>query len=145
MTAVLLKAIEDSGQSLYSIAKATGMQKTALGRFVARKQSLRLDIADRLAAHFGPAVTEPVRLHVAAKRYLCAAEPDYFGKLSSDSVRSLDLQGGPMSADEVEAFRKLPFHAEAVRLRRYDEAAKDPRASTPNFDHFLRHVEACRK
>lgn len=53
MTAVLLKAIDESGQSLYSIAKATGMQKTALGRFVAGKQSLRLDIADRLAAHFG--------------------------------------------------------------------------------------------
>jgi plasmid maintenance system antidote protein VapI len=53
MTAVLLKAIDASGQSLYSIAKATGMQKTALGRFVAGKQSLRLDIADRLAAHFG--------------------------------------------------------------------------------------------
>lgn len=53
MTAVLLKTIEQSGESLYSIAKATGMHKTALGRFVAGKQSLRLDIADRLAAHFG--------------------------------------------------------------------------------------------
>jgi len=53
MTAVLLRTIRESGQSLYSIAKATGMQKTALGRFVAGKQSLRLDIADRLAAHFG--------------------------------------------------------------------------------------------
>jgi plasmid maintenance system antidote protein VapI len=53
MTAVLLKTIKESGQSLYSIAKATGMQKTALGRFVAGKQSLRLDMADRLAAHFG--------------------------------------------------------------------------------------------
>jgi len=52
MTAVLLRTIKQSGQSLYSIAKATGMQKTALGRFVAGKQSLRLDIADKLAAHF---------------------------------------------------------------------------------------------
>ena len=98
-----------------------------------------------LAERFGPDVCEPVRLHVAAKRYLCATESDYFGKLSSDSVRSLELQGGLMSADEVEAFRKLPFSAEAVRLRRYDESAKDPRASTPDFDHFLRHVETCRK
>ena len=69
----------------------------------------------------------------------------YFGKLSPDSVRSLGLQGGPMSAAEVEAFRRNPMHAEAVRLRRYDEAAKDPRASTPDFDHFLRHVGCCRK
>lgn len=101
--------------------------------------------AQWLAGRFRPEVVEPVRLHVAAKRYLCATEPDYFGKLSPDSVRSLRLQGGPMSADEVAAFRRLPHYEEAVRLRRYDEAAKDPRASTPDFDHFLRHVEACRR
>jgi phosphonate degradation associated HDIG domain protein len=99
--------------------------------------------AQWLAERFGPDVSEPVRMHVAAKRYLCAVEPDYFGKLSADSVRSLALQGGPMSAGEVAAFRRNPLHAEAVRLRRYDEAAKDPRASTPDFDHFLRHVPAC--
>jgi predicted HD phosphohydrolase len=61
-----------------------------------------------LAKWFGPEVTEPVRLHVAAKRYLCATEADYFGRLSPDSVRSLALQGGPMSAAEVAAFRALP-------------------------------------
>lgn len=98
-----------------------------------------------LAERFGPEVSEPVRLHVAAKRYLCAAEPDYFGKLSADSVRSLALQGGPMSADEADEFRRHPQFSEAVRLRRYDEAAKDPRARTADFDHFLRHVPACRK
>jgi len=98
-----------------------------------------------LAERFGPDVSEPVRLHVAAKRYLCAVEADYFGKLAPDSVRSLALQGGLMSADEVEAFRARPLHREAVRLRRYDEAAKDPQARTPDFDHFLRHVDACRK
>jgi phosphonate degradation associated HDIG domain protein len=97
-----------------------------------------------LAKHFTPDVVEPVRLHVAAKRYLCATESDYFGKLSPDLVRSLNLQGGLMSADEVEAFRKRPFYAEAVRLRRYDEGAKDPHAATADFDHFLRHVERCR-
>jgi phosphonate degradation associated HDIG domain protein len=97
-----------------------------------------------LARRFGPAVSEPVRLHVAAKRYLCTVESDYFGKLSPDSVRSLELQGGLMSADELEAFSANPYHAEAVRLRRYDEAAKDPRATTPDFDHYLRHVAACR-
>lgn len=96
-----------------------------------------------LAERFGPEVSEPVRLHVAAKRYLCATESDYFGKLSPDSVRSLDLQGGPMSADEIATFRRHPQWQEAVRLRRYDEAAKDPQAQTPDFDHFLRHVEAC--
>jgi phosphonate degradation associated HDIG domain protein len=100
--------------------------------------------ADWLARHFTPDVVEPVRLHVAAKRYLCAVEADYFAKLAPDSVRSLALQGGPMSADEVEAFRKLPYAMEAVRLRRFDEAAKDPHARTADFDHFLRHAEGCR-
>ena len=98
-----------------------------------------------LAERFGPEVSEPVRLHVAAKRYLCTVESDYFGKLSPDSVRSLELQGGLMSADELDRFRANPHHAEAVRLRRYDEAAKDPRANTPDFDHYLRHVAACRR
>jgi predicted HD phosphohydrolase len=50
-----------------------------------------------------------------------------------------------MSADEVAAFRANPLHGEAVRLRRFDEAAKDPRAATPDFDHYLCHVEACLK
>jgi phosphonate degradation associated HDIG domain protein len=97
-----------------------------------------------LAQRFGPDVSEPVRLHVAAKRYLCTVEADYFGKLAPDSVRSLELQGGLMSAEEIDAFRANPLHGEAVRLRRFDEAAKDPRASTPDFDHYLRHVEDCR-
>ncbi len=100
---------------------------------------------DWLASRFGPEVSEPVRLHVAAKRYLCATESDYFGKLSPDSVRSLNLQGGPMSADEVAEFRSHLQWQEAVRLRRYDEAAKDPEATTADFDHFLRHVAACRR
>ena len=100
--------------------------------------------AQWLARRFGPEVSEPVRLHVTAKRYLCTVESDYFGKLAPDSVRSLKLQGGLMSPDEVEAFRANPHHAEAVRLRRYDEEAKDPHARTPDFDHYLRHVPACR-
>jgi phosphonate degradation associated HDIG domain protein len=90
-----------------------------------------------LAALFGPAVTEPVRLHVAAKRYLCATEPDYFGRLSPDSVRSLELQGGPMSTDEAAAFRARPHAEAAVRLRRFDEDAKQRDLPTPPVAHFL--------
>jgi phosphonate degradation associated HDIG domain protein len=96
-----------------------------------------------LAPRFGPEVTEPVRLHVAAKRYLCATEPDYFGKLSKDSVLSLSLQGGAMSPAEVAAFEAIPQHKDAVVLRRYDEQAKDPHLQTPPVEHFLRYVAAC--
>ncbi len=99
--------------------------------------------ADWLAERFGPDVSEPVRLHVAAKRYLVATEADYAAKLSDDSVRSLQLQGGPMSADEVASFRAGPWAESAVQLRRFDEGAKDPRGQTPDFDHFLRYAESC--
>jgi phosphonate degradation associated HDIG domain protein len=95
-----------------------------------------------LAALFGPAVTEPVRLHVAAKRYLCATEPDYFARLSPDSVRSLALQGGPMSPGEVAAFQALPQSDAAVRLRRFDEGAKVKDLPTPPVAHFLPHLRA---
>jgi phosphonate degradation associated HDIG domain protein len=96
-----------------------------------------------LALAFGPAVTEPVRLHVAAKRYLCAVEPDYFAKLSPDSVRSLALQGGPMSAEEVAAFGSLPQYRDAVQLRRFDEQAKVADLETPPVAHFMPVVAQC--
>ncbi|HEX4170853.1 MAG TPA: HD domain-containing protein [Acetobacteraceae bacterium] len=96
-----------------------------------------------LAALFGPEVTEPVRLHVPAKRYLCATEPDYFARLSPDSVLSLKLQGGPMSPDEVVAFHALPHAAAAVQLRRFDEGAKIADLPTPPVAHFLPHLRAC--
>lgn len=96
-----------------------------------------------LARHFGPEVTEPVRLHVAAKRYLCATEAGYVAKLSPDSVLSLSLQGGTMSAEEVAAFEALPHHREAVQLRRYDEEAKVKDLETPPVAHFMPHVARC--
>ena len=101
--------------------------------------------ADWLEKHFPPEVSEPVRLHVAAKRYLCGVEPEYFARLSPDSVRSLALQGGPMSSEEAAAFRARPYATEAAKLRRYDEGAKDPTARTESFEYYLRYVEACRR
>lgn len=96
-----------------------------------------------LTRYFGPAVTEPVRLHVAAKRFLCGTEPAYFAKLAPDSVRSLALQGGPMGTAEAAAFAALPHAKEAVRLRRWDEAAKVVGLETPGVEFFLPAVGAC--
>lgn len=98
-----------------------------------------------LTRWFGPEVTEPVRLHVAAKRYLCAAEPDYFSKLSRDSVRSLALQGGPMSEAEVITYQANPHAEAATILRRFDEAAKVKDLATPPVAHFLPYIAACEK
>lgn len=79
---------------------------------------------DWLAARFGPAVSEPVRLHVAAKRYLCAVDPGYLAVLSEASRYTLEKQGGPMSAAEADAFAAGPHAAAGVRLRRWDDHGK---------------------
>jgi gamma-butyrobetaine dioxygenase len=84
-----------------------------------------------LSRWFGPTVTEPVRLHVAAKRYLVSTEPDYAARLSASSVHTLRLQGGPMSSREVADFEGLDFARQSVALRRLDEAAKDPNLDAP--------------
>ncbi len=77
-----------------------------------------------LSHHFPHSVYRPVALHVAAKRVLVAEDPRYFETLSSDSVRSLSLQGGPMTSDECARFHAEPFASAALLLRRYDERAK---------------------
>jgi len=95
-----------------------------------------------LSRWFGAAVTEPVRLHVAAKRYLCAVDAGYSGLLSAESVRTLSLQGGPMTAGEVAAFEALPHGRNAVAVRRWDDRAKDPAVTAPRFAHFAPLLEA---
>ena len=89
-----------------------------------------------LARWFPAAVTEPVRLHVAAKRYLCTAEPGYLARLSPASVYTLSLQGGPLSAAAAAAFAAGPHAAAAAAVRRWDDAAKDPAARVPEFDWY---------
>jgi len=93
-----------------------------------------------LAQRFGPAVSEPVRLHVAAKRYLCASEPDYFAKLSPASVHSLGKQGGPMSAAEAKAFASEPHAKAATRLRRWDDGGKLDGLHVPDVEHYRERI-----
>ena len=96
-----------------------------------------------LSRIFGPAVTEPIRLHVPAKRYLCRAEPGYAETLSPASVLSLKLQGGVFAPDEANAFIARPHAADAVKLRRWDEQAKVVGKATPGFAHFRPFIERC--
>jgi len=95
-----------------------------------------------LAEHFLPAVVEPVRLHVEAKRYLCYAEDGYWDALSPASKRSLELQGGPFNAHQAEAFLCHDHAEDAVQLRRYDERGKDPALQTPDVAHFRPQLQA---
>ncbi len=92
--------------------------------------------AAMLAGLFGPDVVEPIRLHVPAKRWLCATQPGYFDRLAPDSVRSLALQGGPMNDAEAEAFAALPYARAAAELRQIDDDAKTPGLAVPPLDCY---------
>jgi gamma-butyrobetaine dioxygenase len=94
-----------------------------------------------LSTYFGPTVTEPIRLHVAAKRYLCAVEPAYQASLSPASLQSLRLQGGAMTPDEVKAFEENPHYLDAVRLRHYDDQAKVVGLVVPGLKHYQERLQ----
>ena len=98
-----------------------------------RHEETSARILERL---YGPVVAEPVRLHVAAKRYLCSTSEGYYGKLSEDSRTSLALQGGPMTPEEVAAFDRLEHRAAALALRIIDDEAKVPRLITPGLETY---------
>ena len=100
--------------------------------------------AEWLSEHagFGPDITQPIRLHVPAKRYLCAVDAKYLAQLSEASRLSLRLQGGPFSQVEADTFRRNPWFAAAVRLRGYDEQAKQIELTTPPLAHFIPFVAA---
>ena len=97
--------------------------------------------AEVLERFFPSVITDCVRYHVAAKRYLCATRPAYFDKLSDASVHSLNLQGGPMSAQEVAAFETNPNLAKIIAVRYLDDAGKHAGMKTPDFWHFAPMVQ----
>jgi putative nucleotidyltransferase with HDIG domain len=100
----------------------------------ARHESIGADWLARQG--FPEAVVEPIRLHVAAKRFLCHEDGAYGSSLSEASRQSLELQGGPMSASEAREFRKGPFAEDAIRLRAWDDGGKDVDATTLSLDTF---------
>jgi phosphonate degradation associated HDIG domain protein len=97
--------------------------------------------ADVLEGFFPTLVTDCVRYHVAAKRYLCATRPSYFDRVSEASIHSLNLQGGPMSDAEVAEFEKNPNLQDIIAVRFLDEAGKHPDMETPKFSHFAPMVQ----
>jgi phosphonate degradation associated HDIG domain protein len=94
-----------------------------------------------LARHFDEAVYEPVRMHVLAKRYLCATDAAYSARLSEASVHTLKLQGGPMAANEVARFEAEPFWREALRVRRWDDQGKVAGLKTLAFRDYAPLIE----
>lgn len=97
--------------------------------------------AEVLQEFFPTIVTDCVRYHVAAKRYLCATKPEYFNRLSEASVHSLNLQGGPMNEAEVTEFQMNPNLEKIIQVRYLDEAGKHPDMETPDYWHFAPMVQ----
>lgn len=97
-----------------------------------------------LRGEYPAEVLEPIRLHVAAKRYLCATQPAYFDGLSAASRHSLALQGGPFAPQEAADFIAQPHAVAAVALRRWDDQAKSPTQATPAWDHWRAILERAR-
>ncbi|WP_027243890.1 (R)-1-hydroxy-2-trimethylaminoethylphosphonate oxygenase [Leisingera daeponensis] len=97
--------------------------------------------AEVLEQFFPSVITDCVRYHVAAKRYLCATKPEYFNRLSEASIHSLNLQGGPMNAEEVAEFEKNPNLKQIIAVRYLDEAGKRDEMETPDYWHFAPMVQ----
>ena len=107
-----------------------------------KKDRYHEDAGAAVLEHFFPKViTDCCRYHVAAKRYLCETNPEYFQKLSAASVHSLNLQGGPMSETEIKEFERNPNLKKILTVRLYDDAGKIPDMDTPSFWHFAPLVQ----
>lgn len=91
---------------------------------------------------FPAEVYEPIRMHVDAKRYLCAVDAEYSSQLSDPSIVSLELQGGVMSQQEARQFESKPHFDAAIHLRRWDDTAKTPQLATPTLDHYAEIVRS---
>ena len=94
---------------------------------------------------FGARTLDAIRLHVDAKRWLCATRPGYHDALSVDSQRSLRLQGGIFGAAQAAAFAAQPGADDAVRVRLWDDLAKTAGAQTPPLSHFITCARRCAK
>lgn len=136
-------AAEVTAALLHDIGHLLMDEHDQSGDFLARDLRHEQIGADQLAPLFDATVVEPIRLHVAAKRYLCTTDERYLHALSQASRRSFELQGGAMTQAELAAFERIPGHAAAVRLRRWDDGAKVLGLRVPDLEEFRGEVEAC--
>lgn len=98
--------------------------------------------ANWLDVYFGPEVSKPVRLHVAAKRYLCATDHGYLGCLSEASILSLELQGGPFGTEDANVFATSEWADDAIKLRLWDDRAKILDLEVPSLDSYADDLRA---
>jgi predicted HD phosphohydrolase len=101
--------------------------------------------ARALEGWFDEEIVGAVRLHVDAKRYLCAANPQYRAKLSDASIMTLEVQGGPMNAEEMARFREHTGYEMALTIRVYDDLGKEPKMARPDLPHYVPMLRRCAK
>ncbi len=134
VTAALL---HDLGHLLHDLGKTPSMQGL--------DDVHQYRVLPFLRGLFDDAMLDAIKLHVDAKRYLCATRPDYHASLSDDSKRSLLLQGGIFSDVEAASFIAQPAARDAVSLRLWDDLAKDADKPTPPLSHFMLRAQRCVK
>jgi phosphonate degradation associated HDIG domain protein len=125
---VLAALLHDIGHLLHNLPESAANHGIDTGHEIAGY--------NWILTRYGPDVAEPVRLHVAAKRYLCRRHPEYLAGLSEASVKSLQLQGGPFSEDQAQEFERLDRYQNAVMLRRWDDEAKVPGLVVPGIEAY---------
>ena len=139
----------DAGPTLITGALLHDLGHFILDEHNADKAFLDMDLnheeigAQYLEPFFPEAVTTPIRLHVPAKRYLCATDASYHDGLSDASKKSLKVQGGIMSDEELEAFEQIPHFRDALTLRRWDDLAKVSGLNTPALETYRDIVQQC--
>jgi predicted HD phosphohydrolase len=99
--------------------------------------------ARALESWFDEGIVGAIRLHVDAKRYLCAANPKYLAKLSDASITTLGVQGGPMNREEMVGFREQVGYEMALTIRVYDDLGKEPRMLRPKLPHYVPMLRRC--
>lgn len=129
---VIAAALHDIGRARSVAARHRAMPHEQAGAAFAREC-----LTERIAW--------VIEQHVPAKRYLVAVDPDYHAGLSAASVRSLRAQGGPMTPGEVAEFDAHPWAPDAIALRRWDDAAKDPSGPVLALDALLDRLATPRR
>lgn len=129
------------GAFLHDIGHLVGKDKS-LEQMITNGQVIGVQHHDKVGEEylkelgFPKAITDFVRGHVSAKRYLVYKKPGYYAQLSSASKMTLVHQGGPMTAEEAEMFEKCDAFQAILRMRHWDEQAKDPNVIIDSLDKY---------
>ena len=91
---------------------------------------------------FSEEITETIRLHVVAKRYLCSIDNSYYESLSKASKNSFEVQGGALKKDEINELENNKYFKDSVRLRKWDDRGKVSLKEVEELDTYKEMIVA---